>query len=212
MKRPLLLVHGWGYDAGFWDRLVPLLPGRRIHRVEGGHLGAEPVWPTVPDGGLVVGHSAGFPALLQRDLSGCAGMVAVNAFTRFRSGDGFAGVPDRVLLLMRQGLAADPDQTLRRFRTRCGDVSAPDLDARTTVAAGLRAGLDALRAVDQRRALQDAGLPVLALAARDDAIVTPAHTEACFPPSMIRWSQDGGHVLPLLRPEWCAAMIDAFAC
>ncbi len=57
--------------------------------------------------------------------------------------------------------------------------------------------------------------PVLALAARDDAIVPEAMTEAIWQeesgaPSVI-WSEDGGHALPLRRPEWCARHILDFA-
>jgi pimeloyl-[acyl-carrier protein] methyl ester esterase len=51
---------------------------------------------------------------------------------------------------------------------------------------------------------------VLALAARDDAIVPPAMSQSIWRERLI-WSPDGGHVLPLRHPQWCARHVLEFA-
>ena len=51
----------------------------------------------------------------------------------------------------------------------------------------------------------------LALASRDDAIVPAAISEAIWKETGIVWSPDGGHVLPLRHPRWCARHVLEFA-
>ncbi|MCQ8277296.1 biotin synthase [Acetobacteraceae bacterium KSS8] len=213
MTRPLLLVHGWGFDAAIWDAIAALLPDRLILRAEAGYLGAEPSWPAVPPGTIAVGHSAGVLALLDRWPPGCAGLISIAGFSRFAAAADWPGVPDRVLARMARDLDAAPERALSAFRQRCGadsdpgDRLAPDR---------LAAGLEALRFQDARavamRMFADGAIPLLALAAEDDPIVTASHTSACFPPDRVRWTETGGHLLPATRPDWCAALIGRFTC
>jgi pimeloyl-[acyl-carrier protein] methyl ester esterase len=72
-------------------------------------------------------------------------------------------------------------------------------------------GLDWLIHWDARKAKQALECPVLAMAARDDAIVSPAMTEAVWQGTKLLWSPDGGHVLPLRHPRWCARHVREFA-
>jgi len=51
---------------------------------------------------------------------------------------------------------------------------------------------------------------MLALASRDDTIVPPAMTESIWRDTNIVWSNDGGHVLPLRHPRWCARHVLEF--
>lgn len=212
MTAPLLLVHGWGFDAAIWDALAALLPDRPILHAEAGYLGAESCWPEVPAGTIAVGHSAGVLALLERWPPGCAGLVSIAGFPRFAAAPDLPGVPDRILARMARDLDAAPGPTLDAFRRRCG--AAPVTD--TLVPSRLATGLDALRAQDLRataaRLFADGTLPLLALAAEDDPIVTPAHTRALFPAATLRWTDTGGHLLPVTRPDWCAEMIARFPC
>lgn len=208
MKRALLLAHGWSYDRQFWDALLAALPGHRAYRIEAGYCGAEPDWPAAPDGALAIGHSAGLATLLGRLPDRCAGLVAINGFTRFVAEAAFPGVPDRLPRRMLARLRIDPAATVRQFRAGCGDDAVPDQNDPDR----LRCGLRDLETGDVRDRLAAFTLPVLALAACDDPIVRPAHASACFPPAALRWSRTGGHLLPLTRPDWCARQIEAFAC
>ena len=64
---------------------------------------------------------------------------------------------------------------------------------------------------DAPKAKQELACPVLALAARDDAVVPASMSEAIWETPGIIWSPDGGHVLPLRHPRWCARHVLEFA-
>jgi pimeloyl-[acyl-carrier protein] methyl ester esterase len=213
MTRPLLLAHGWSFSAAFWTPLLARLSSHPACLVEAGYLGARPSRPSPPPGYLAIAHSAGLATLLSDLPPGCSGLVAIAGFTRFTAAADFpAGVPPRSLARLRASLAADPDATVSQFHARCGATPAPATPKSGAPNPGrLATGLAALESSDHRATLSRLGVPVLALAATDDPVVTPAHTAACFPPDAIRWSRSGGHLLPLTRPDWCAALIEAFA-
>ena len=65
---------------------------------------------------------------------------------------------------------------------------------------------DGLRALEDWDCRDRAGTVDLVLAGRQDPIVGAAMTSACFPSTRIEW-QDGGHLLPLTDPGWCAEKI-----
>jgi hypothetical protein len=65
-------------------------------------------------------------------------------------------------------------------------------------------GLKALAEWDCR----EGAMVDLALAGRRDAILTMGMTDALFPPPLARW-HDGGHLLPLTDPVWCAQQLRA---
>lgn len=215
----LLLVHGWGCDAAIWDGLRSALDEFDVLAVERGYLGACPAWPTVPAGAVAVGHSAGLLDLLADLPSGCAGVVAINGFTRFAEAVDFpAGTPRRVLDRMARRMAVDPDGTLRAFRDRCGLPPLPEpprgplfppLPGRAARHDRLRDGLAGLATQDRRAEAR--GLRLLALAAAADPIATPAMTRACFAEADTRWHPGDSHVLPLADPSWCAGQLRRFA-
>ena len=63
---------------------------------------------------------------------------------------------------------------------------------------------------DESGARAELACPMLALAARDDEVVPQAMSEGIWSDN-IRWSDTGGHVLPLKLPEWCANHVLDFA-
>ncbi|MGI4745713.1 MAG: alpha/beta fold hydrolase [Janthinobacterium lividum] len=210
MSRALffLFAHGWSSDASIWDAIRAALPTAQTAAIERGYLGAVPSWPKVPDGYIAVGHSAGSLDLFCDRPAGCAGIIAVNGFTRFSQAPDFpSGVPMRVLDRMLQRLAADPVATVAAFRVRCG---ADGGFSGTLQPDRLEQGLRALQDRDSRGGT-DPGLRMLSLAGRHDPIVPPAMTAASFDQAAIMWNETAGHLLPLTHPDWCANRLMEFA-
>ncbi len=201
----VVLVHGWGFHAGLWADVVPHLGGAEITLVDlgfvaGGPRGSES-WP---EDAVAVGHSLGLLWLLKEGHGRFKGLVSVQGFDRFAP-----HVPESRLAALKRGLARDPGATMGAFWRSCGApgyalpqaLNVPRLDE----------GLDWLMHWDAREAKQALRCPVLALATRDDAIVSPAMTEAVWQGTKLEWSPDGGHVLPLRHPRWCARHVLEFA-
>jgi hypothetical protein len=124
--------------------------------------------------------------------------LPANGFTCFAKRPDFPeGIAPRVLARMRARLRTAPEAVVAEFRATCGCTlpapATPDVDA-------LDAGLAALETWDERGAP-----PLLALYGAGDGLISPAMSQACFP--AISWHQ-GGHLLPLAAPDWCAAQLD----
>lgn len=215
----LVLVHGWGFDAGCWDRLRAALDGLGAETVDLGFFG-RPRRPRLERGRplVAVGHSLGFLWLLRRRPFPWRGLVAIAGMPRFTRGDDYdVGVAPQVLGRMRARFAQAPAATLKDFRVRCGRAEDNGEDGVSPQGpmdvARLADGLRWLAEWDQRPVLDAEAAPVLALAAGDDAILPPALSEAVFagrPETALHRTDEGGHALPLSRPEWCAAHIRAF--
>lgn len=207
----LVLVHGWGFDATFWEPLAAQLPDFATVTVDLGFTG-RPDSPEIPTDGrrVAVGHSLGLLWLLKARPFTWDALVSVNGFPRFVEGDGFgpAQAP-RVIERMIRRLGQDPDRVATDFLALCG---APPPQGRLDTAA-LEQGLKWLLEWDARAALDRDPEPALILAARNDPVVPLAMTEAAFPDRpghTIAWHDDGGHLLPLTDPRWCAERITEF--
>ena len=200
-----VLVHGWGFHAGIWADVVGHLQDAEgsfidLGFVAGGPKGASD-WP--PDA-IAVGHSLGLLWLLQQGRGRFRALVSVQGFDCFCCHI----APSRVAALKR-GLEREPHRTLQAFWRSCG-ASGFALPEALNVDR-LNEGLDWLMHWDARKAKDELACPVLALAARDDAVVPAAMSEAIWQDTSIKWSQDGGHVLPLRHPQWCARHVLEFA-
>jgi pimeloyl-[acyl-carrier protein] methyl ester esterase len=202
MKPLLLLVHGWGFDAGFWGPVREILGVDAAVVWDLGFFGA-PSRPPLPEGRKVVavGHSFGLLWLLHHRPVAWRALVAVNGFACFTCREGFPeGVAPRVLSRMISRFAEEPVQVVADFRARCGcDVPLPAMRDDTS----LLSGLQALVRWDERPAQVD-----LALCGRNDALIPMAMSKASMPEERIVW-HDGGHLLPLEDPGWCAAQLRA---
>ena len=207
-----VLVHGWGFHAGLWNGVVERLPGADISLVDLGFIAGGPDgaddWP---QDAIAVGHSLGLLWLLKRGRRRFRALVSIQGFDCF-----CCHVERARVAVMRQGVEGDADATLRAFWRACGTKPFAPPDALKLEA--LDRGLGWLMDWDAREEKQSLHCPVLALASRDDAIVPPAMTEAMWGGARtdgaandIIWSPQGGHVLPLERPDWCASHVLAFA-
>jgi len=187
----ILFVHGWGYDAHFWDPLRALLGDIPSAALDLGYFGAADT--TLPrDVTLLVGHSLGFLWLARQSVLKHLPLVGINAFPRFLEADDYRpAVGLRVLERMKRRVASDTRSVLEDFWTRAGasgPTSAPNAPA-------LAEGLDHLAIWDERENLASRASLTRLIAGSDDAIVPPAMTEMAFPNSEFAWLP-GGHALP----------------
>jgi pimeloyl-[acyl-carrier protein] methyl ester esterase len=187
----ILFVHGWGYDAHFWDPLRALLGDVPSTVLDLGYFGEAKT--TQPDKlTLLVGHSLGFLWLVRQSELHHVPLVGINAFPRFIEDDDYhPAVAARVLERMRRRVVSDTRSVLEDFWTRVG-ATGPDSAPNK---AALAEGLDHLAAWDERENLASRASPTRLIAGREDAIVPAAMTEMAFRRSEITWLA-GGHALP----------------
>ena len=187
----ILFVHGWGYDAHFWDPLRALLGDVPSAALDLGYFdAAETTLPRKLT--LLVGHSLGFLWLLRQSALRHVPLVGINAFPRFLEADDYRpAVAARVLDRMKRRIATDTHSVLQEFWMRAG-ATGPDSAPH---AAALAEGLDHLAVWDERENLASRASPTRLIAGREDAIVPPAMIEMAFKGSEIAWLP-GGHALP----------------
>jgi pimeloyl-[acyl-carrier protein] methyl ester esterase len=200
-----VLVHGWGFHAGLWAGFVKQLDGARVTLVDLGFVTGGPAGEkSWPQDAIAVGHSLGLLWLMARGGGQFRALVSVQGFDCFR-----CHVPASRVAAMRRGIERAPYATVETFwRSSGAPVFAPPeaLDIPR-----LHEGLDWLMKWDARDIKNGLRCPMLALAARDDTIVPAAMSEAIWRKAELVWSPDGGHVLPLRHPEWCARHVLEFA-
>lgn len=201
----LVLVHGWGFHAGIWTGLLDHLPDAQVTLIDLGFVGGGPQGATDwPADSIAVGHSLGLLWLLRQGRGRFRALVSMQGFDCFCCHI----APSRVGA-MRLGLDKDPAATLESFWRSSG---APHFASPASLHVDrLGEGLDWLLRWDARAIKATLDCPVLALGACDDAIVPASMTASIWPEANTVWSQDGGHVLPLKQPEWCARHILEFA-
>jgi len=203
-----VFVHGWGFHAGLWRAVLDQLPGADMNLVNLGFIDGGPAgvsdWP---EDAIAIGHSLGVLWLLQRaaeqERRPFRALVSIQGFDCFS-----CHKPRAEVAGMRQDLKRNAGATLRAFWRACGGTNFAPKGALNVER--LDAGLGWLMDWDARAAKAELGCPVLALAARDDTIVPEAMSASIWG-DHIHWSQDGGHVLPLIHPEWCARHVLDFA-
>lgn len=197
----LVFVHGWAFDAGFWDPLLAELDGLPSAAIDLGFRGRGPRIPRLEEPLVAIGHSLGFLWLLHERPFVWTKLIAINGFPRFVEGGGFApAVPSSTVEGMIAGMDRDPSGVVRDFLALCGGGEPPD-DLNPP---RLRDGLHWLLRWDGRAAMD--GEKVQALAGRNDPIVPEAMTAGGFAGHPIHW-HGGGHLLPITHPRWCADRI-----
>lgn len=235
------MVHGWGLGPGFWRLARNALPSSNILTVDMGFFGPSAIRDSGRYAGtgigqaaaqedaaqekaaqknaknppvVGIGHSLGFMWLLKNlEKYNFKGLVSVNGFTRFAAADYYPGVADRIIARMILQFRRSPQKVLEDFRKRAAMPSGRIPSSEKINSATLEEALLQLQKWDCREILTKTRLPVLALAARDDAIVPPEMTEACFgqlTDKKIEWSETGGHALPINKPAWTAEQIKLF--
>ena len=198
----ILFVHGWGYDAHFWDPLRATLRDVPSVALDLGYFGAANA--TLPrDVTLLVGHSLGFLWLARQSALRHLPLVGINAFPRFLEAEDYRpAISARVLERMRRHVLSDTRSVLEDFWTRAG-ASGPDGEPK---AAALAEGLDHLAAWDERENLAARASPTRLIAGREDAIVPATMTDMASRGSEMTWLP-GGHALPRTHAAEIARLI-----
>jgi len=204
-----VLVHGWGFGPAIWRDVIANIGTADVTLIDLGFISGGPkVVDTWPSNAIAVGHSLGLLWLLhkvrERETAPFRGLVSIQGFDRF-----CPHVSTSRVAFMSRGLRRDPYQVLEAFWRGCG--TGPFASSGALNVERLDEGLGWLMDWDESRVKAKLACPTLALAARDDAIVPQAMSEAIWGSDNIRWSETGGHVLPLTHPEWCASHVLDFA-
>ena len=121
-----------------------------------------------PDDAIAVGHSLGVLWLLKQGEGRFKALVSIQGFDRF-----CPHVPPSRVAALKRGLERDPAGTMQAFWRSCGAPGFALPEALNV--ARLDEGLDWLMHWDAREAKEKLECPMLALAARDDAIVPHRH-------------------------------------
>lgn len=198
----ILFVHGWGYDAGFWDPVRAALDRVPSTALDLGYFGAANI-ALPPDITLLVGHSLGFLWLARHNALTHLPLIGINAFPRFLEAEDYRpAVAPRVLERMKRRIINDTRGVLGDFWARAGATS----PGREPDAAALAEGLGHLAAWDERENLAARASPTRLIAGEEDAIVPAAMTEMAFKGSTIAWLR-GGHALPRTHAAEIARLI-----
>ena len=198
----IVFVHGWGYDARFWDPLRNALGDLPSVAPDLGYFGAAQT--AIPSGvTMLVGHSLGFLWLLRQHSLRHLPLIGINPFPRFlESADYSPAIATRVLERMKGRVVADPQGVLAEFWQRAGAVG-PLASPNSTA---LAEGLDHLATWDERENLAARASSVRLIAGQEDAIVPADMTRMAFRNFAVDWLQ-GGHALPRTHSGDLAALI-----
>ena len=201
-------IHGWAMAPSIWTELTERLPELEASFADRGYFGGEGA-PAPDEPALWITHSLG-TMLALRDLpETCIGLVAINGFDRFASGDGIAGIAPRVLDRMLSRLEGEVEPIVREFHRSCGAAEHPGEPLREP----LRADLELLRNGDFRQISTALTVPVLSLQGAEDPILPAdmrARTLRKTPDFRAFEHASAGHLLPLQAPDWCAEQLRNF--
>ncbi|QDH17112.1 alpha/beta hydrolase [Swingsia samuiensis] len=201
MTPKLYFAHGWSFEASFWHPVMKHLSDFSALYTDEGYFKSSKEYPAFPDEVFfAIGHSAGSFFLFEHIPPQCAGIILFNGFSRFSSDGTFPhGVSPRVLTRMQKQLLHNPQEVLHSFRQRCGDHTAipPTLNVHN-----LSQGLADLAEKDYRPQAEHWLDKTHWMTGKDDpfSVTQNSFTKAGK-------IVEGGHLLPLERPELCASFI-----
>ena len=105
---------------------------------------------------------------------------------------------------VRSRFAEDPMAVLTEFRARCGAPPAPEEIDESRLAMDL--------ALLASRHIASRPNRILVLQGKEDPILPEMLRMSVFPGSERATHAEGGHLLPVTHPGWCAERIEAFLC
>ena len=192
----IVFVHGWGFDARFWDSVCNHLPeGTESIRIDLGFTKNADI-PKLPENTICVGHSLGVLWLLKH-VQNPKALVSINGFDCF-----YKFTPDQNLQIMQRQIQRRPERQMREFYKACGASFDEDTEFDQEA---LFEGLTWLREWDLSDEKNNLSCPLRVIASRDDQIVPASASQEMW--RDIVWKETGGHVLPLTHSEFCAQHI-----
>ncbi len=185
--RPLVLFHGWGFDAQIWYPLLPALTGTyELYLVDLPGFGLTPSmeWEEfkvvllrqLPTHFSLAGWSMGglyATRLALESPQHVTHLLNISSSPHFIQELAWPGIPRRVINTFYQELTTDPERILQQFieLQLQGQTLPPAMVSQKAALAGLSAGLDVLFSWDFRQDLKQLNVPVCYLFGRLDAIV-----------------------------------------
>lgn len=203
----LVFVHGWAFEAPFWDALAVLLPEFSQQRLDLGFFGNPSMhMERPPEESVLIGHSMGFMYGLKQSSSWKA-WVSINGFSHFLDKPDQRGcVSPSSLRDLRIRLKTDAPKALAGFYKMIGSsVNLKSVDEER-----LLWGLNVLRDDECDTDLTIKRQPGLILATRQDPLVPATMSEAMERYGELIWHESGSHVLPQSDPEFCAHHLAGF--
>lgn len=197
-------VHGWGFHSGIWNDIAKALGAHDLTFTDLNFLEDSPFRDSpLPENALYVGHSLGVLWLLKNMPQEKKGLISIAGFDCFH-----CYTTPAVLRAIQQGLGRNAERQMHWFWQACGIL--PFCAKDQLVPDRLAAGLDWLGHWDAREEHDALSSPTVALACRDDAIVQEKMSKEIWRGTELKWSESGGHALPLTQPDWCAREIMHF--
>ena len=234
---PLVLLHPFPLDAGFWSAVIPALAaGRTVEALDFPGLGAAPLEdsPTVdgfadavarriaamPGGraavcGLSLGGYTAL-ALAARHPERVAALVLADTRAEPDTPEARQGRLDSAALVRAEGPGAFLDGFIPRLVARGDDAA---LGAARAIAdaqrpEGIARALEALAGrADRRPDLAAMTMPTLVIVGSEDALTPPPLSEAmvaALPDASLLVMAGAGHLSALERPGEFAAAVEAF--
>ncbi len=194
--KPLVLLHGWGFDQQVWFSLLPYLVSQyQVYLVDLPGFGSsypmlwddfkEELTQRLPSEFAILGWSLGgfFASRLTLEYpQKVTHLINVGSSPRFLRDGNWPGIDYHVLALFFQKILLDPRGTVQDFieLQLQGEKLEFSLESIPSLI-GLQAGLEVLSNWDLREPLKKANLPVCYMFGRLDAIVQVQTLDAMKP-------------------------------
>lgn len=190
-KKPLVLLHGWGFDHRVWLPLVPHLADRYLLflvDLPGFGLSSAMHWDNfkaiflshMPSRFVLAGWSMGglfATRLALEEPQRISHLLNIASTPCFIKSKHWPGVDQKILTMFYENLSRDPERVLLQFRALqlSEKNSTLDVAGQLPTQQGLKLGLDLLRQWDLRPMLNTLDMPTHYMFGQLDTIV-PRHT------------------------------------
>lgn len=195
----LVFVHGWASGFFVWRNVANKFPDHQCHLIDLGFIGTEKL--QMPKSDFIgIGHSLGGQWLLKHYPNQMKGFISIASFNNF-----YNYVPEQIISTMNGNVIKNAHTQIAEFWHHAG-LDNPD---------GFK-NINALKLIEGLNWLSKwdcpipSKIPVMAMASKDDRVVSAKMTKKIWGQNDLRWSDNGGHMLPITKAEWCVDNIQSF--